>query len=158
MSAASQPALLGAALLGSTEASRPDPPSPALHPPSCNPQVEGGGFVRSLLEEPEVSVIGAGRGPASSIIHKLFVSAQRAALLAPLEEETGRGGGADDRKPLGVASVPDFPPPAWREILLRTCVPRPAPYSKVLPQRLFCVLMRDEFRLVGAFSSDTSFF
>uniref|UniRef100_A0A8C7PES9 Rab3 GTPase-activating protein catalytic subunit n=1 Tax=Oncorhynchus mykiss TaxID=8022 RepID=A0A8C7PES9_ONCMY len=115
-------------------------------------------FVSSLLEEPEVSVIGAGRGPAGSIIHKLFVSAQRAALLAPLDEDTGRGGGADDKKPMGGASVPDFPPPAGREILLRTCVPRPAPYSKALPQRLFCVLMREDFRLAGAFSSDTSFF
>lgn len=34
-------------------------------------------FVNSLLEEPEVAVIGAGRGPAGSIIHKLFVNAQR---------------------------------------------------------------------------------
>uniref|UniRef100_A0A673HI06 Rab3 GTPase-activating protein catalytic subunit n=1 Tax=Sinocyclocheilus rhinocerous TaxID=307959 RepID=A0A673HI06_9TELE len=117
-------------------------------------------FVSCLLEEPEVSVIGAGRGPAGTIIHKLFVSSQRladssdeAALLAPLEDEAGRSGGTDDRK-----AVPDFPPPAGREVLLRTCVPRPAPYSKALPQRLFCVLLRDEFRLAGAFSSDTSFF
>ncbi|XP_016110500.1 rab3 GTPase-activating protein catalytic subunit-like [Sinocyclocheilus grahami] len=110
-------------------------------------------FVSCLLEEPEVSVIGAGRGPAGNIIHKLFVSSQRAALLAPMEDEAGRSGGTDDRK-----AVPDFPPPAGREVLLRTCVPRPAPYSKALPQRLFCVLLRDEFRLAGAFSSDTSFF
>uniref|UniRef100_A0A671Q419 Rab3 GTPase-activating protein catalytic subunit n=1 Tax=Sinocyclocheilus anshuiensis TaxID=1608454 RepID=A0A671Q419_9TELE len=110
-------------------------------------------FVSCLLEEPEVSVVGAGRGPAGNIIHKLFVSSQRAALLAPLEDEAGRSGGTDDRK-----TVPDFPPPAGREVLLRTCVPRPAPYSKALPQRLFCVLLRDEFRLAGAFSSDTSFF
>lgn len=33
--------------------------------------------MRSLLEEPEVLVIGAGQGPAGSIIHKMFVSAQR---------------------------------------------------------------------------------
>uniref|UniRef100_A0AAX7TB90 Rab3 GTPase-activating protein catalytic subunit n=1 Tax=Astatotilapia calliptera TaxID=8154 RepID=A0AAX7TB90_ASTCA len=58
----------------------------------------------------------------------------------------------------GSSRVPDFPPPAGREILLRTCVPRPAAYSKALPQRLFCVLMREEFRLAGAFSTDTSFF
>uniref|UniRef100_A0A667YYH4 Rab3 GTPase-activating protein catalytic subunit n=1 Tax=Myripristis murdjan TaxID=586833 RepID=A0A667YYH4_9TELE len=96
-------------------------------------------FVSSLLEEPEVAVTGAGRGPAGSIIHRLFVTL----ILSPM------GGGIN---------VPDFPPPAGREILLRTCVPRPAPYSKALPQRLFCVLMRDEFRLAGAFSSDTSFF
>ncbi|KAL1267284.1 hypothetical protein QQF64_032647 [Cirrhinus molitorella] len=110
-------------------------------------------FVSCLLEEPEVSVVGAGRGPAGNIIHKLFVSSQRAALLAPMEDEAGRSGGTDDRK-----AVTDFPPPAGREVVLRTCVPRPAPYSKALPQRLYCVLMRDEFRLAGAFSSDTSFF
>ncbi|CAL8267074.1 unnamed protein product [Lota lota] len=117
-------------------------------------------FVSSLLEEPEVAVLGAGRGPAGSIIHKLFVSAQRAALLAPLDDDLVRpGGGAEDRKPMGGGlNMPDFPPPAGREILLRTCVPRPAPYSKALPQRLFCVFMRDDFRLAGALSSDTSFF
>ncbi|XP_070847256.1 rab3 GTPase-activating protein catalytic subunit isoform X1 [Chaetodon trifascialis] len=119
-------------------------------------------FVSSLLEEPEVVVIGAGQGPAGSIIHGLFVNAQRladftneeAALLAPLEEDLGR----DRKLVVGSNKVPDFPSPAGREILLRTCVPRPAPYSKALPQRLFCVLMREEFRLAGAFTSDTSFF
>ncbi|XP_036937160.1 rab3 GTPase-activating protein catalytic subunit isoform X2 [Acanthopagrus latus] len=108
-------------------------------------------FVSSLLEEPEVVVNGAGQGPAGSIIRRLFVNTQKAALL---EEDTVR-----DRKPTGGSNkTSDFPPPAGREILLRTCVPRPAPYSKALPQRLFCVLMREEFRLAGAFSSDTSFF
>ncbi|XP_037319315.2 rab3 GTPase-activating protein catalytic subunit isoform X1 [Pungitius pungitius] len=119
-------------------------------------------FVSSLLEEPEVVVIGAGQGPAGSIIHRLFVNAQRladftsdeAALLAPLDDDLCR-----DKKPTGGSNkVPDFPSPAGREILLRTCVPRPAPYSKALPQRLFCVLMKEEFRLAGAFSLDTSFF
>ncbi|RVE67654.1 hypothetical protein OJAV_G00105110 [Oryzias javanicus] len=71
--------------------------------------------------------------------------AQEAALLLSSEDDMG-----GDRK--------DFPSPAGREILLRTCVPRPAPYSRALPQRLFCVLMREEFRLAGTFSSDTSFF
>ncbi|XP_066543675.1 rab3 GTPase-activating protein catalytic subunit isoform X2 [Amia ocellicauda] len=114
-------------------------------------------FVSSLLEEPEVSVIGAGRGPAGSIIHKLFVNAQRVSVMPPLEEDSGKPNSAEDRKQsAGAAS--DFPPPAGREILLRTLVPRPAPYSKALPQRLFCVLMREDFRLAGAFSSDTSFF
>uniref|UniRef100_A0A3B4Z658 Rab3 GTPase-activating protein catalytic subunit n=1 Tax=Stegastes partitus TaxID=144197 RepID=A0A3B4Z658_9TELE len=111
-------------------------------------------FVSSLLEEPEVAVIGAGQGPAGSIIHRLFINSQRAALLAPMDDDL-----VSDRKLTGRSSkVADFPPPAGREILLRTCVPRPAPYSKALPQRLFCVLMKDEFRLAGAFSTDTSFF
>ncbi|XP_068161266.1 rab3 GTPase-activating protein catalytic subunit [Antennarius striatus] len=111
-------------------------------------------FVSSLLEETEVVVIGAGQGPAGSIIHRLFVSAQRAAHLTQLEEDL-----SPDRKLTGGShKVSDFPPPAGREVLVRTCVPRPAPYSKALPQRLFCVMMREEFRLAGAFSSDTSFF
>ena len=34
-------------------------------------------FVSSLLEQPEVKVIGAGRGPAGTVIHKLFATAQK---------------------------------------------------------------------------------
>uniref|UniRef100_A0A8C6P014 Rab3 GTPase-activating protein catalytic subunit n=1 Tax=Nothobranchius furzeri TaxID=105023 RepID=A0A8C6P014_NOTFU len=100
-------------------------------------------FVSSLLEEPEVVVTGAGQGLTGRIIHRLFLNAQRAALLVPAGES---------------GKTSDFPSPAGREIILRTYVPRPAPYSKALPQRLFCVLMKEEFRLAGAFSSDTSFF
>lgn len=33
--------------------------------------------MRSLLEEPEVAVTGAAQGAAGSIIHRMFVSAQR---------------------------------------------------------------------------------
>uniref|UniRef100_A0A672HTU9 Rab3 GTPase-activating protein catalytic subunit n=1 Tax=Salarias fasciatus TaxID=181472 RepID=A0A672HTU9_SALFA len=102
-------------------------------------------FVSSLLEEPEVVVNGAGKGAAGSIIHRLFINAQRAALLAPADEDLD----SEKNQAGGRNKVPDFPPPAGREILLRTCVPRPAPYSKALPQRLFCVLMKDEFRLAG---------
>uniref|UniRef100_A0A2K6UR10 Rab3 GTPase-activating protein catalytic subunit n=1 Tax=Saimiri boliviensis boliviensis TaxID=39432 RepID=A0A2K6UR10_SAIBB len=119
-------------------------------------------FVSCLLEQPEVLVTGAGRGHAGRIIHKLFVSAQRltessdeAAALAPPEEEFTRMGSAEERRQ---NSVSDFPPPAGREFILRTTVPRPAPYSKGLPQRMYSVLTKEEFRLAGAFSSDTSFF
>ncbi|KAF2985064.1 hypothetical protein EK904_012663, partial [Melospiza melodia maxima] len=110
-------------------------------------------FVNSLLEQPEVSVVGAGRGPAGSIIHKLFVNAQRVA--APLEEEPRRSGSPEERRQ-GVQS--EFPPPAGREVILRASVPRPAPYSKALPQRMYSVLTREDFRLAGAFSADTTFF
>uniref|UniRef100_A0A7N6AA81 Rab3 GTPase-activating protein catalytic subunit n=1 Tax=Anabas testudineus TaxID=64144 RepID=A0A7N6AA81_ANATE len=106
-------------------------------------------FVTSLLEDPEVEVIGAGQGSTGRIIYRLFINAQKEKL--PLEEETSS-------RTRIIVGVPDFPSPAGREILLRARVPRPAPYSKPLPQRLFCVLMREEFRLAGAFSSDTSFF
>ncbi|KAM8858128.1 rab3 GTPase-activating protein catalytic subunit [Synchiropus picturatus] len=109
-------------------------------------------FVSCLLEEPEVVVVGGGQGQVGRIIHQLFLNAQTAALLAPSDRD------AEEKLSGGNGSAPDFPPPTGREFLLRMCVPRPAPYSKALPQRLFCVLLRDEFRLAGAFSSDTSFF
>uniref|UniRef100_A0A8C6MKA9 Rab3 GTPase-activating protein catalytic subunit n=1 Tax=Nothobranchius furzeri TaxID=105023 RepID=A0A8C6MKA9_NOTFU len=111
-------------------------------------------FVSSLLEEPEVVVTGAGQGLTGRIIHRLFLNAQRAALLVPGDDDL-----EPERKKAGESGkTSDFPSPAGREIILRTYVPRPAPYSKALPQRLFCVLMKEEFRLAGAFSSDTSFF
>ncbi|MBZ3890108.1 Rab3 GTPase-activating protein catalytic subunit [Sciurus carolinensis] len=112
-------------------------------------------FVSCLLEQPEVLVTGAGRGHAGRIIHKLFVNAQRAAAMAPPEEELKRVGCPEERRH---NSVSDFPAPAGRELILRTTVPRPAPYSKALPQRMYSVLTKEDFRLAGAFSSDTSFF
>ncbi|XP_051003260.1 rab3 GTPase-activating protein catalytic subunit isoform X2 [Acomys russatus] len=112
-------------------------------------------FVSCLLEQPEVSVTGAGRGYAGRIIHKLFVNAQRAAAVALPEEELKRPGYPEERRQ---NSGSDFPPPAGRELILRATVPRPAPYSKALPQRMYSVLTKEDFRLAGAFSSDTSFF
>ncbi|XP_042711522.2 rab3 GTPase-activating protein catalytic subunit isoform X3 [Chrysemys picta bellii] len=121
-------------------------------------------FVNCLLEQPEVSVIGAGRGPAGSIIHKLFVNAQRmtessdeAATMTSLDEELKRSGSSDERR-LNLGAVADFPPPAGRELILRITVPRPAPYSKPLPQRMYSVITKEDFRLAGAFSADTTFF
>lgn len=75
--------------------------------------------------------------------------------MAPAEEELKRTGSPEERRQ---NSVSDFPPPAGRELILRSTVPRPAPYSRALPQRMYSVLTREDFRLAGAFSSDTSFF
>ena len=49
-----------------------------------------------------------------------------------------------------------LPPEAGKEFLLWTIAPNPAEYSIPCPQRLFCVLTPDEFRLAGAFTSDTN--
>ncbi|CAM5088645.1 unnamed protein product [Natator depressus] len=121
-------------------------------------------FVNCLLEQPEVSVIGAGRGPAGSIIHKLFVNSQRmtessdeVATMTSLDDELKRSGSSDERR-LNLGAVADFPPPAGRELILRITVPRPAPYSKPLPQRMYSVITKEDFRLAGAFSADTTFF
>lgn len=75
----------------------------------------------------------------------------------PYEEELKRSGSMDEKR-LNSGMSSDFPPPAGREVILRTTVPRPAPYSKPLPQRMYSVLTKDDFRLAGAFSSDTTFF
>ena len=55
------------------------------------------------------------------------------------------------------SSVPNFPRPAGREFIFRTVAARPAPYSQPTPQRMYCVLVDEEFRLAGAFSQDTTF-
>uniref|UniRef100_A0A670IEG7 Rab3 GTPase-activating protein catalytic subunit n=1 Tax=Podarcis muralis TaxID=64176 RepID=A0A670IEG7_PODMU len=65
-------------------------------------------FVNSFLEQPEVSVIGAGRGHAGTIIHKLFVNSQRVATMMPLDEELKRSGSLDEKRfSSGIAG--DFP-------------------------------------------------
>lgn len=75
--------------------------------------------------------------------------------VPPLEEELRRSGSQEERRQ-GLQS--EFPPPTGREVILRAAVPRPAPYSKALPQRMYSVLTREDFRLAGAFSADTTFF
>lgn len=51
----------------------------------------------------------------------------------------------------------DFPVPAGREYILRTTLSCPAPWSRLSPQRMYCSLIKEEFRLIGAFTSDTTF-
>ena len=48
--------------------------------------------------------------------------------------------------------------PFKREYILRSSVPRPAPYSRQSPQRLYRLMSNIEFRLAGAFTEDTMFF
>ncbi|XP_019614201.1 PREDICTED: rab3 GTPase-activating protein catalytic subunit-like [Branchiostoma belcheri] len=108
-------------------------------------------FVSSLLEQPEVTVIGAGRGPAGTVIHKLFATAQKAAHSYDDSDHSPSEHSAE------LDSCPDFPKPAGREYILRTTVPRPCPVSRPCPQRMFCTLIKEDFRLAGAFTSDTTF-
>ena len=55
-------------------------------------------------------------------------------------------------------AISDFPQPLAREYILRTMVPRPAPYSKSLPQKMFCsIMVGHHFKLAGAFTSDSLF-
>ncbi|XP_064646210.1 rab3 GTPase-activating protein catalytic subunit-like [Lineus longissimus] len=117
-------------------------------------EIEGGAsadqFVSSLLDQPEVDVLGAAKGPAGKIIHKLFAMAQKSSHMIVDNDHDGK----TQRPP---STVPDFPEPAGKEYILRTVLPRPTPYSRPSPQRMFCVLVKDECRFAGAFSSDTTF-
>lgn len=64
----------------------------------------------------------------------------------------------DSNDDISSNTVPDFPKPTAREYILRTAAPRPAPYSKSLPHKMTCCIIEGhEFRLAGAFSTDTIF-
>jgi len=58
---------------------------------------------------------------------------------------------------LGGIKYSEFPRPIGKEYILRMFTHRPAPWSRPSPQRMYCVVMKDDFRLAGAFSSDTTF-
>lgn len=54
---------------------------------------------------------------------------------------------------------PTFISPAGKEYILRASIGRPShSRSRPSPQRMYCMLKSDEFRLCGAFSEDTTFF
>ena len=50
-----------------------------------------------------------------------------------------------------------FPKAEAREFVLRTCVGRPYPYSQSGPQRMYCRISDNEFRVASAFTIDKQF-
>lgn len=63
-----------------------------------------------------------------------------------------------DGKSVDMVDNTVFPTPVAKEFILRAVDPRPAPYSETLPHRMYCTLIDGkEYRLAGAFSSDTIF-
>ncbi|XP_068752396.1 rab3 GTPase-activating protein catalytic subunit-like isoform X2 [Montipora capricornis] len=109
-------------------------------------------FLSALMEKPEVAVIGAGRGPAGRVLHSLF-SKQESARMQFASDESSP---SNQPSPPSTPSQ-DFPPPTGREYILRTTIPRPRSSSRPCPQRMYCVLTNDEFRLAGAFTDDVIF-
>ncbi|XP_076304307.1 RAB3 GTPase activating protein subunit 1 isoform X2 [Tachypleus tridentatus] len=109
-------------------------------------------FVLNILEQPEVDVPGAGKGKLGKLLHQLFAEAQMSTHLEG-DEKLESSGGKHHHYPI----IPEFPPPVGREFILRTKTPRPASYSSYSPQRMYCVLSPNDFRLGGAFSEDTTF-
>ncbi|XP_067019940.1 rab3 GTPase-activating protein catalytic subunit-like isoform X1 [Acropora muricata] len=110
-------------------------------------------FLSALMEKPEVTVIGAGRGPAGRVLHSLFVKQESARMQFGGDESP-----FPNQQQRHSATLPqDFPSPTGREYILRTTIPRPRPSSRPCPQRMYCVLTNDEFRLAGAFTDDVIF-
>eukprot|EP00731_Ephydatia_muelleri_P020222 Em0012g1047a len=83
-----------------------------------------------LVESPELTV----KDPA----HSAMGRALQGLMMTQVEE--------------GVVNT--FPPETGREFILRSVLPSPGVTSCPCPQRMFCVLTKDQFRLAGAFSND----
>eukprot|EP00918_Siedleckia_nematoides_P075131 GHVU01164295.1.p1 GENE.GHVU01164295.1~~GHVU01164295.1.p1 ORF type:complete len:938 (+),score=116.09 GHVU01164295.1:61-2814(+) len=115
-------------------------------------------FVSNLLQMPEVTIPGAARAPAGKVIHALFAAAQKANSMLPEDENNGdQENETDVMDTTSNSRASDFPVPAGREYILRTTLSCPAPWSRLSPQRMYCSLIKEEFRLIGAFTSDTTF-
>jgi Rab3 GTPase-activating protein catalytic subunit len=118
-------------------------------------------FVSDLLEQPEVNVLGAARGPIGTIVHRLFITSQKhSSNMLPDDDEPSSNdhGPGRSRSAIWSGSLSsEFPQPFGKEYILRMMINRPAPWSQPSPQRMHCVLSKGEFRLAGAFTTDTNF-
>ena len=56
-----------------------------------------------------------------------------------------------------IENVKPFPKPFLREFVLKVNVARPYVYSQPSPQRIYCRLRQNEFRVAGAFTIDQQF-
>jgi len=92
-------------------------------------------FVASLGVGGEVKVIGAARGPAGRLIQSMFQEAQ--------QDDYPRPGG--------------MPPPSCKQFVMRTLAPRPFPYSRPMPQRIYIKLANGEFKVAGALTIDRQY-
>lgn len=112
-------------------------------------------FVQSLLENPEVTLQDATNGEVGKIITKYFKEQQQKIRENLLTSSTEANA---DKTQFNSKEVPTLPHPCGKEFILRTQASRPSIQSRVLPHKMYVVLAHQEFRLAGAFSSDTVFF
>ncbi|XP_067939936.1 rab3 GTPase-activating protein catalytic subunit-like isoform X2 [Watersipora subatra] len=110
-------------------------------------------FVSQLMNQQEVKVIGAARGPVGRTLTALFKDSKK----KQNQGEHSLFHASQKQGPVDTGYESFFPLPAEREFLLRLATPRPAPYSLTLPQRMHCILNDREVRFCGAFSSDNIF-
>ena len=111
-------------------------------------------FIRKLLEHPEVPLNGAADGKEGNIVRGYFQRQQNKIREARNIESTNPGSGEESSK----GPAPVLPEPTGREFVIRAVHPYPTSSSRELPHRFYAVLMRNEFRLAAAVSSDSTFF
>ena len=100
-------------------------------------------FVQDLYAKKEVKVVGASRGPAGQLIRQMFQEAHRAKEMLVRDVDSHL-----------VEDEVVFPPEFSKEYIIRLSCPSPYPYSGKSPQRMYCCIKDNEFRLAGAFSVD----
>ncbi|XP_023243587.1 rab3 GTPase-activating protein catalytic subunit-like [Centruroides sculpturatus] len=112
-------------------------------------------FCLDLVEYSEVEVPGGSKGLIGNKIRRLFAEAQRNSHLIIDEKPLASSGGVSSSE--YHSTVMEFPKPSAREFILRANLSRPTQCSGPSPQRMYCLLTPEEFRLAGAFSEDTTF-
>ena len=103
-------------------------------------------FITQLHTHNEIPIHGAAKSPLGQRLVSMFTAPVKNTSNAAVADETN-------------TSKPSFISPAGKEYILRSSIARPSPSrSRPAPQRMYCLLAQDEFRLCGAFSEDTTFF
>eukprot|EP00111_Clytia_hemisphaerica_P009870 TCONS_00028921-protein len=123
------------------------------------PDEELESFINQLLSNPEVPIKGGPVGRiGKSVKHLLhhqkgvdLVNSQRNQNQRQQEQTLHR------LPPPNSNQITGLPKPIGREYILRTSVARPSKFSRASPQRLFVVIMPEEFRMAGSFTQDTTF-
>ncbi|EDV26954.1 uncharacterized protein TRIADDRAFT_23084 [Trichoplax adhaerens] len=107
------------------------------------------GFAGNLLNQPEVTIEGSGKGLLGKIINQAFVSSKKFALETFNEPHVAKQELSSSK--LGLSEI-------WaQEFILRTQLSRPVSSSRPTPQRLYSACTKDEFRMAGTFCNDTIF-
>ncbi|CAF1416356.1 unnamed protein product [Adineta steineri] len=102
-------------------------------------------FAIELHTRPEMPVKGAANSRLGKKLASLFATSK------PLSTQGSNNDLSEVKN--------QFMTPAGKEYILRASIARPSQSrSRPSPQRMYCMLAQDEFRLCGAFSEDTTFF
>uniref|UniRef100_H2YME2 Rab3 GTPase-activating protein catalytic subunit n=1 Tax=Ciona savignyi TaxID=51511 RepID=H2YME2_CIOSA len=104
-------------------------------------------FVKAMMEQPEINVNEGAHGAIGKIVTQYFTQ-QSASKVNPVDTEI-------NHDELPKSQLPD---PTAREFIIRALAPYPSSFSRQMPHRLYSVLMRNEFRLACAISTDPTFF